>query len=267
MSDISTIDLLKDHFGLETDTELAQYLNWPQSSISNIRAGRGDISPLMRATLMDKVGFVKGMLLVERISTKNLAEKIRSFTQANARRILKQNAKNYHDLELLNFLNSDDEMSKCMEINKKSVKDIESGKQKLELVNRLKIVEILYSRNNKLWPFSINDITSYTSSTENLLKELNRLSETVFLEQFKELIKIESDTKLADFLGVSKQLVSSIKNNPKKLGVESRVKILAELERLKESEHPFNPDQLEELFTNKEKLVNKILESETNQEK
>lgn len=267
MEDYELLDQVKIFFGLETDASLADYLNVDPSTIANIRAGRASMGDLLKIKLLDKYGFSRVGLLVEMLTTKSLAKKLRSFHHSNAKKIaLRNKSRRSQDGNLLNFIRecsgilSDEDLSKFLSLDFLKIKRADAGKTTLELKDRLKIVEALYAFDTNVWPMPIKNISEYCSSAENLLNKLIEVSELTLLDGLKKSLALRSDNDLAEFLGVSKQHISAVRKGSSKIGIELMVKIFGAIEKGSNEGRSFDADLLMNALADTGELARVITE-------
>jgi len=281
MNDIELLDTAKKSFGFDTDSDqdFADYLDVDQSTISGIRTGKAGMSIGLRLKLMDKRGFQMASSLVESITPEHIAERIRKFNYNNAKKIARDNrAKKIKskppqevstNKKLLSFLletnncDSPSSLSSVWEIPNPIIKKLELD-QDLLLAEHLKIVEALFKKDPGIWPMSINGISEYCATSQQLLTKLESIAASVFLDKFKQIADLKSDKDLAEFLGVSKQHVSAIKKDPSKLGAPTSLKILLEL-MTKSPDKTFDPEVLK-LPTGKNEDFAKYINDNTKKE-
>jgi len=89
---IAALDSLKEEAGFVEDKQLAEYLKIPTSSLSDFRRGRSELSPRLKFTILDFLGFHKISSGIEFLLSDELSSAVKRARQRRAKKIAEKNS-------------------------------------------------------------------------------------------------------------------------------------------------------------------------------
>ena len=174
------LDIIKKGFNLRSDAALAARLGISRTAISSVRTGKCRLSIVQRLKVLDKIAFLNVRNWVERVSTENISESLRNYSNQQAGRIaarrLIANHNSNLDEDLIDLLKesfdfkTDAELAKFLNVGANSLSMVRTRKGKLGLKPRLRIL-------NKLEPFDLERMESALESRTSLIREIEQSSE------------------------------------------------------------------------------------------
>jgi hypothetical protein len=279
--DNELLDLVREGFGLDNDAQLADYLKMSRPTIYNIRKRNGKLGGIQRLHLLDKLGFLATRSVVESVSPRSLANKIRGFTQRTAVNIANNNlgqnvitsAKEivYLLMQLLQ-INSKKDLEVYLDITPSTFDRVVNDIEDFDIISRLKIIENLSKSKEININFPISNIVALATNTEELLQHISDSTEDEqisndpeenLIENFKSILNFKDDKSLAKELGVSPQHISQSKQDVSKLGIRPRIKMLALIDSMTNDSNKFDPEELITLLSDSEAIYKKARELQT----
>ncbi|MGD2019678.1 MAG: hypothetical protein PVJ47_01395 [Thiohalocapsa sp.] len=160
-------------------------------------------------------------------------------------------------------LSSDAEVAAFLGITRYAIYRVRQGKTKLGPLQRLKVLDhlgFLHIRSlvERIAPESLAHLIRTASGREatriakaKLRRRRTKSPDGELLEDFKEAFGFDTDTELAEFLGLESSTISSVRTGRSTLGPGPRLKILNKLE-------PFELADVETALASTESLVHLI---------
>ena len=152
-NDVVLLDAVKDGFELRSDAELAGFLGMTRGAVYTVRYKTGRLGPKAKFIVLDKIGFLGIRNWVERLSADYIARRLHEMSVSQARSIAKRNIPedNTHVAEIslpdeirqAFKIETDEELARFLGVNRNTISMVRTGKSKLGLGPKLKILEAL----------------------------------------------------------------------------------------------------------------------------